>query len=394
MRIVHLDHTQAPGGAELALLRTLQHSPWQGTLVVPRENTGSHASVFAEATDSWQLREVGPTQSSGASKASSRLSVARFALGILSQATAIRMSKDFRAADIVHANTSRSAVYGALACWGSRKTLVVHLRDAVDVPSLGSIGFQAFTKLALKRANGIIANSRGTLASAQPYLGGRTRTVVISSPIGAMFENHAPVGPEVNRIGMVARLDPWKGQRLLLQAFSDEFAGTSIRLVFAGSPAFGNETFLHELRVLAQELGVAHQVDFLGHVTDVADCIDSLDICVQSSLRPEPLGQNVLQYLARGRPVIAANEGGPTEWIESGKNGILFQARDRSSLARSLALVVQDATLRRRLAEAALRTPGLLTDEEVAKAHSEFFRLVMNGSRGKSRRPVNRFRSR
>ncbi|WP_241990966.1 glycosyltransferase [Cryobacterium gelidum] len=196
-----------------------------------------------------------------------------------------------------------------------------------------------------------------------------------------MFTIPAQSKPEVSRIGMVARLDPWKGQRLLLEAFSDNFAGSSVRLVLAGSPAFGNEAFLAELRKLARQLGVEGQVDFLGHVTDVAKCIDSLDICVQSSLRPEPLGQNILQYLARGKPIIAANEGGPTEWIESGKNGIFFQARDRASLARKLSTLAEDAKLRERLADAASKTAGLMIDEDVAHAHLDFFRRVLDDPR-------------
>ena len=380
MKIVHLDHTQVPGGAELALARTLKHASWDATILVPAADGSAEESVFEDSNHSWHLREIGPSQAYGASRAGSALATARFAAGILGQALAVRSSKAFRLADVVHANTSRSAVYGALACFGTRKKLVVHLRDLVDVPSLGSIGFIAFTRVALRRANGLIANSAGTLASAQSLVGAHTSTVIISSPIGPMFENRIPARKRVSRIGMVARLDPWKGQRLLLEAFSDEFRGTVIRLVLAGSPAFGNESFLAELRDLARDLGVADQVDFLGHVDNVAECIDSLDICVQSSLRPEPLGQNVLQYLARGRAVIAANEGGPTEWIESGENGIFFQARDRSSLAHALADLEGDVALRRRLATGASQTVGLLTDEEVAQAHSAFFRAVLNGA--------------
>ncbi len=181
---------------------------------------------------------------------------------------------------------------------------------------------------------------------------------------------------------MLARIDPWKGQHLLLEAFARVFRGRDVRLQFAGDAPFGHEAHVEHLRHRASELGIAAQVDFLGHVDDVETLLAGWDVAVQASTRPEPLGQNVLQYLASGRVVVAADEGGPAEWIVDGGNGLLVAPRDVDALAAALGRLDADDDLRRRLAIAAAATPGLLDDEAVTRAHAAFYEAVVRSRRG------------
>jgi len=380
MKILHIDHSTARGGAEYALLRMLElPPPWTASLFVPRNNESNGVYSPLSVSVTTRLRSLGPAQTFGASKARGGiLSIVGFASRALGQSLAIRFSHEFRNADVVHANTSRSAVYTALACFTSPKTkLVVHLRDLVDVDSLGSVGFVLFTKIALKRANGLIANSSASLAAARPYMRTGMPSAVIPSAAGIHERrSERPARLGLQTVGMVARLDPWKGQELLIRAFASVFRESDVRLVLAGSAPFGNEEFAEQLRLLASSLSIGDRVDFVGHVNDVEALVDSFDICVQSSVRPEPLGQNVLQYLAAGRATIATDQGGPVEWITSGENGLLFTMGDEASLADALRRLADDTNLRSRLAQAAAHTPGLATDREIADAHAKFFDTV------------------
>lgn len=174
---------------------------------------------------------------------------------------------------------------------------------------------------------------------------------------------------------MLARLAPWKGQELLMRAFCDVFGGTSTRLSLAGAPEFGNEDYADGLRDLSVQLDIGHQVDFLGHVDDVFSWIGSQDICVQASVRPEPLGQNVLQYLSQGRPTIVTSVGGPAEWVRDGHNGVTFEMGDWQSLAQAMRRLISPEA-RARVAEGAATTEGLWSDAEVARAHAAFFAAV------------------
>lgn len=381
LRVLHLDHTLAPGGAELALARLLQYSsPWRAALALPRRPHGSGLGAFDSLgrPSCVTLVQLGPEHRPGASRAQWH-EVPRTTWSIARSALAIRFSPQFRNADVVHANTSRTAVIASLASVFTRTCVVVHLRDRVEHESLGRFGTTSLG-WALGRATGVIANSSSTLATAERYLAPGTERTVIPSPSGlsalSVSPTRAPRPPgrsTVARVVMVARIDPWKGHAVLLEAFAEVFGDTSTRLVLAGGPAFGHDDHLDTLRRRTGVLGLAGQVDFLGHVDDIASLLVDADVCVQASVRPEPLGQNVLQYLAAGRPVIATRAGGPAEWIEDGVNGLLVPMNDPAALARALRRLRDGAELRERLSRNAAETPGLRSDRIIAEEHHRFF---------------------
>jgi glycosyltransferase involved in cell wall biosynthesis len=258
---------------------------------------------------------------------------------------------------------------------------VIHLRDFVEAESLGRSGFAMMSRLALPRADGVVANSRATLASARPYLRSDAATAVIPSASGLLpraARRERQDGPL--RIGMLARIDPWKGQLLLLESFAEAFREGDAQLEFAGGAPFGHDEFVEEIRARAGELGVGDRVHLLGHIADVRPALERWDIAVQASIRPEPLGQNVLQYLAAGLPTVVAGEGGPTEWVEDGRNGIVVQPRDPAALGAALRRLAQDSALRERMSAEAPVTPGLLSDADVVQAHMDFYEELLRGA--------------
>ena len=388
LRVLHVDHTTARGGAEYALIRMLQIEPalWNAQVLIPKTASKEIGAFEALRNNlNGSARAAGPNQPAGASQALlNPLTVINYVIRIAGQAVTLRMSPEFRGADIIHANTSRSALYASLAMYTSRKPFVMHLRDFVDEASLGTFGYVALTKLALRRADGVIANSQATLETALPYLRSGTQSRVIPSAIGlAVDEATNATRSRSLVVGMVARIDPWKGQELLVRAFAKSFSGSNVRLRLIGGAEFGHEEYLEGLEQLTRELHIESQVEFAGHVEDVPAAISNLDICVQASLRPEPLGQNVLQYLAKGRAVVAANEGGPLEWIDHNQNGLLFQARNVESLANALTRLSSNSDLRSRLGQNASSTPGLMSDFEVAQEHKDFFIGVLRERGGR-----------
>ena len=386
LRVLHLDHTNVSGGAEFALLRMLRAEPRWSPYLLLAATSGRELGIF-EALPSRVPRAIaGVRQPAGvtAGGVGAALSVGA---RVLAQAASLRTSRVFRSADLVDANTARAAAYGALAARISRVPFVVHLRDLVEVDALGRAGYELMVRVVLPRADGVIANSRATLESARPHLRRGALAEVIPSASGlrvgpAAGIEPAPMRDAVTTVGMLARIDPWKGQLLLLEAFARVFRGRDVRLQFAGDAPFGHEDHLDELRRVASTLGIEAQVDFLGHVDDVEKLLEGWDVAVQASTRPEPLGQNVLQYLASGRVVVAADEGGPAEWIVDGGNGLLVVPREVDALAAALSRLDADGDLRRRLAIAAATTPGLLDDEAVTGAHAAFYEAVVRSRRG------------
>lgn len=378
LRPVFIDHTSERGGAELALFRLLSADvEWNPTLICPPAE-GSDA--YAGLPPNVSVERRGPSQRARASNGSSITANVRLTWTLLRAFASVLSSRAARRADVLIANTSRASVYVAVAGTLLRRPVVVHIRDFVDAEAIGGLATKLLRRLVLPRASGLIANSAASLATVRAYVGPKCEIEVIPSPSGITRGHEAVVHDAIRKVGLVARIDPWKGQELLLRAFSKAFPDGDVELVFYGAAAFGTDGYLEHLRSEAAGIGLGDRVRFAGHVDDVAAAIDDLDVCVQCSTRPEPLGQNVLQYLAAGKPTIVADEGGPVEWVRDGQNGLVFHARDEDSLASTLRTIANDHGLRRRLARAASITPGLSTDNEIAERMRSFLTRVKEAS--------------
>lgn len=363
--VAFVDHSTERGGAELALLRLLNVAPaWRPVLVAP-PGEDSTDDVFAVVPPGTTAVRIGPRHTARRVMGQGAGATVTLAGKLFRSAVSLTLSRRVRPVEVLVANTTRASVYVTMAALLLRRPVVVHVRDLIEPEAIGGAASALMRRFVLPRAAGVIANSQASLALVEPHIREHCVRAVLPSPSGIRPAAVAPeVGP-VNRIGMVARIDPWKGQELLLRAFADACTDSDTQLVFFGSAAFGNEGFVSELEELATRLGVADRVEFAGHVEDVAAAIRSLDICVQASIRPEPLGQNVLQYLAAGKATVVSGEGGPAEWITDGENGCIFTPRDQQSLAAALRRLQSDSELRASVAQRAPMTPGLLTDEQI-----------------------------
>lgn len=377
LSVVHLAHTGERGGAELALARLLKASGrgWAATLIMPRGEKGVFAGVAARDA---AIVQVGRVQPPGASKSGLGGAIS-FGWRILKQAIGVRRTAALRAADVVHANSTRAAVYGVLVVLGTKKPLVVHLRDRMEPDAIGRFGYLAFRRLVMPRATGFIANSASTADVIRPMMKDGQFIEIVPSPYGMerAIARRSERGNPI-RIGIVARLDPWKGQQMLVEAFARAGLDDRAELVLIGDAAFGHEAYERELR----EAVAAHSlqnVRFAGFQNDVQSAIDELDICVQYSSRPEPLGQNVLQYLARGKLTVVAGEGGPLEWVTDGENGLVVPPRDVEALATTLRRAVDDEHLRESIAGRALTDPTFPSEKDIIEKHAQAFARAKDG---------------
>ncbi|WP_337186425.1 glycosyltransferase [Phenylobacterium sp.] len=104
-----------------------------------------------------------------------------------------------------------------------------------------------------------------------------------------------------------------------------------------------------KLKGLAEALGVAGRVRFLGWRTDASALYRTADICVFPS-RYEPLGNVVIQAWAHGLPVVAAESQGPRALIRDGDDGRLVPIDDPDSLAAGVRELLDQPMLRARFA--------------------------------------------
>ncbi|HYO07480.1 MAG TPA: glycosyltransferase family 4 protein [Tepidisphaeraceae bacterium] len=103
---------------------------------------------------------------------------------------------------------------------------------------------------------------------------------------------------------------------------------------------------------LADQLGVAGRVHFLGFRDDVARLMRACDLLVFPS-RYEPFGLVVLEALASGLPVVTARAVGASAIVTAACGRVMDDADDVAALESKMRELASDAPLRRRLAEGA-----------------------------------------
>ena len=113
------------------------------------------------------------------------------------------------------------------------------------------------------------------------------------------------------------------------------------RLVVAGAGDLEGS-----LRRLSDQLQITGSVDVVGLVTDTDQLLDRSAILLAPA-SAEPFGLSVVEAMAHGVPVVAADGGAHIETV--GEDGRLFAAGDAGAAARSLVALSDDIDLRRRV---------------------------------------------
>jgi len=162
------------------------------------------------------------------------------------------------------------------------------------------------------------------------------------------------VGQEAYLVGIVARLARGKGHATLLRAAASLCAARKdARVVVAGGELFGVDPgYAAELRRLAASLGLAERVTFTGQVEDACDVISALDVAVHVPDGPESYGLAVVEAMAAGTAVVAADTGAVREIVEPGVTAVLVPQGDHEALATALLALHDDPAMRERLAGA------------------------------------------
>lgn len=149
----------------------------------------------------------------------------------------------------------------------------------------------------------------------------------------------------VLRLGGAGQRVRWKRWDLIVQALA-QLPAESRRLVeFQHIGATGSQAgavrYEQELRALTTRSGLDAQVKWLLPEPDTRGLLARVDAVVVASHR-EPMSLVMLEALAAGVPVLAADSGGAADIIRPGVNGWLFRDGDAADLARVIALVAKE----------------------------------------------------
>jgi glycosyltransferase involved in cell wall biosynthesis len=142
--------------------------------------------------------------------------------------------------------------------------------------------------------------------------------------------------------GIVARLNPWKGQHELVGAVAmlrGKFPDLHVIILGADVPAFRAD-----LEKRAREGGIADRIHFGGFQQDVRPFLREFDLFVHPSYG-EPFGLSIVEAMAMRKPVIACNTGGVPEIITHGSDGWLVAERSHEAVATAMSTLLKDREL-------------------------------------------------
>lgn len=224
-----------------------------------------------------------------------------------------------------------------LASWVARAVripLVLHLRTPPPVDSRRN-------RRRLEHANRFIAVSTAT-RNAWSALDERIRRRCVVIPNGIDLEHFSVASADERMaarealglpfrarvVTYVGRLTPDKGVADLIEAHRRVPPDLNVTLVVAGSAASRADVD-YEQRLKARALA---QTIFLGHRSDVTTLMAAADVVVLPT-HAEAFGRVVIEGLARGIPVLAADVGGVTEIMRPDLTDLLFPPGDVRRLA-------------------------------------------------------------
>jgi glycosyltransferase involved in cell wall biosynthesis len=207
----------------------------------------------------------------------------------------------------------------------------------------------------------VTANSRGALRGLGAFVDPR-KLAFVPNPLvlpdcnGACANTNANANTDANASAecpplflTVGRLVWDKAYDVLLDAFAmlgEEFDGWRLSVVGGGH-------LKDALRAQAEGLGISRRVTWHGVVRDPHAFYRAASVFVLPS-RTEGMPNALLEAMGSGLPVVVSDGApGPLELVEDGVTGLVVPVNDAVALASALARLARDASLRRRLGDAA-----------------------------------------
>jgi glycosyltransferase involved in cell wall biosynthesis len=349
IRCVFVNHYTGYGGAELMLLTLFERldrsrvtpiliAPGEGVLTAGARSLGVETRIVPVAPSLLGVARGGAGSRLGAVSAVAAL-----------PATAHRLARAIRGAraDVVVTNSAKAHVYGSLAGRLARRPVVWRMHDTMD-----SSDFAGSTRRLLlaigRRVPALVlpvSDSTGRALIEGGIPRERVATLYNGIDLAALRAGAARVPPSPNgvpRVGSVGRITPLKGHAVVIDAAARLLErGVDARFVIAGAAAGEAPGHLAELRARVERLGIADRVELISPFGDLGELLAGLDVLVHASVLPDSLPTTVIESMALGKPVVAAELGGVPELVRDEETGFLVPPNDPARMADAIAALIE-----------------------------------------------------
>ena len=177
-------------------------------------------------------------------------------------------------------------------------------------------------------------------------------------------------------IGMVGRVNAWKGQGDFLEAVTPILEHNPNAIAFlAGSAFAGEEWRVEELESKIAKSSVVSQIKRIDYYEHTTELYNMFDIFVLPSTNPDPLPTVVLEAMGCGKPVVGYRHGGVCEMVKEGENGLLATPNQPAQLSKVIQELVENPEKRNQFGHASVeRQRELFSLESYIKNFSELYK--------------------
>lgn len=174
-------------------------------------------------------------------------------------------------------------------------------------------------------------------------------------------------------IGMIGRINSWKGQSDFLDAVEATLNKISdSHAIVIGGVFEGEEWRKHELLKKIEESPNSSRIHFLNFKKEIIQYHNMFDIFVLPSTNPDPLPTVVLEAMSVGKTVLGYKHGGIIEMVNSSKE-TLVEPRNIQELSDIIFRYSSNATLREK--EGKLNLERQKTMFNVNRYHEDFIQI-------------------
>jgi glycosyltransferase involved in cell wall biosynthesis len=183
----------------------------------------------------------------------------------------------------------------------------------------------------MARGDLVIANSHftaGEIARLYPAAAGKLRIIPRGVDVRLFDPNkiagdrvnvlrHAwNVAPDERIVLLAARLTPWKGHKILIEAARQlvEQGLRDTKFILAGDDQ-GRGGYVKEIDSAIEKAGLTGIVRRTGHCGDMPAALVAAAVAVVPSTEPEAFGRAAAEALAMGTPAVVTDRGGLTEIV-------------------------------------------------------------------------------
>ncbi len=262
--------------------------------------------------------------------------------------------------DIVHANGLGASIYTSIPTWVFRKPSIWTDHDVFEVGQIEASWAKKLHRFSKKiiTVSHYVGNSLLKL--------GIPAEKVITIYNGLDYSYFDPekvktgylreklnIDSDKKVIALFALITPWKGHHILIEAAKKLIDQGRKDFVVALIGETDDESYKKQLDDQVKKLNLGEIVKFTGFVESTSAAYKDVDILINASIKPEPLGTTIYEGMAMERLVIASNIGGNPEIVVDNKTGFLVTPSSPELLAEKINYVLDNPNLIEKMKTAA-----------------------------------------